>query len=349
MKVGVGIDPRLGLSREQERALVQESASMGYDSLWTPAGITGRSIFQTCRDWWEATTEVVADGLSVGTSVIPFPGWTVPSLAAESASLNDVTGGKFTLGIGLGGYPSEGFRKQLGLAYVPSVAYSRDYLQTLRGLFAGKTVDYDGRALTLHGVQLGIKSRAVPVYLAAMGPQMLRLSGECADGVTPNWCSPEQIAWMRERVAEGARGVGRDPEDVPFALYIRVCIDMDEQAARRAFATQVLGYAMARPGAPKDTGYRAHFGRMGFEEILSDLESRRNSGTPLAELVDAVPKELLLKVGYFGHASGAADALRRLSQDLDEAIVRLISVRAGDLDACLAAVRACRPDSWARA
>jgi alkanesulfonate monooxygenase SsuD/methylene tetrahydromethanopterin reductase-like flavin-dependent oxidoreductase (luciferase family) len=347
MKAGVGIDPRLGLSRAQQRTLVQQSARLGFESLWTPAGVTGRSIFQTCREWWEATTEVVAEGLSVGTSVIPFPGWSVPTLAAESASLNEVTSGKFNLGIGLGAYPSEGFRKQLGLPLVPPVAYTRDYLVPLRGLFAGETVDYTGKAVSLHGLQLGLKAPRVPVYLAAMGPQMLRLSGEAADGVTPNWSSPEQIVWLRQHVAEGARRAGRDPAEIPFAQYIRVCIDEDEEAARQAFAMQVLGYAMARPGQPKDTGYRAHFGRMGFEEILTELEARRDSGTPVAELVDALPKELLLKVGYFGRAAGAAEAFRRLAQGLDEAMVRLITVRSGDLEACLTTVRALQPAGWA--
>jgi alkanesulfonate monooxygenase SsuD/methylene tetrahydromethanopterin reductase-like flavin-dependent oxidoreductase (luciferase family) len=154
---------------------------------------------------------------------------------------------------------------------------------------------------------------------------------------------------MREHVAEGARRAGRDPGDVPFALYIRVCIDENEDAARRAFATQVLTYAMARPGAPKDRGYRAHFARMGFDEVLSELEARRDSGTPIAELVDSVPKDLLLEVGYFGRPSGAGEAMKRLSRGLDEAMVRLITVRSGDLEACLTAVRACQPETWARA
>ena len=178
---------------------------------------------------------------------------------------------------------------------------------------------------------------------------MLRLSGELSDGVTPNWSSPEQIVWLREQVAEGARRAGREASEVPFAQYIRVCIDEDEDAARRAFATQVLGYAMARPGQPKDQGYRAHFGRMGFEDILTDLEARRDAGTPVSELVDAVSPELLLRVGYFGHPAGAASALKRLSQGLDEAMVRLITVRPGDLEACLTTVRACQPTGWARA
>jgi alkanesulfonate monooxygenase SsuD/methylene tetrahydromethanopterin reductase-like flavin-dependent oxidoreductase (luciferase family) len=346
MIIGVGIDPRLGLSRAEQRTLVQEAAKLGYGSLWTPAGVTGRSIFQTCREWWQATTDVVGDGLRVGTSVIPFPGWTVPTLAAESATLNDITAGKFNLGIGLGAYPADGFREQFGLPLIPPVAYTRDYLSTLRPLFRGETVDYDGKGVSFHGLQLGIAAPPVPVYLAAMGPQMLRLAGKSADGVTPNWCSPEQIAWMRQQVSEAARQAGRSAADVPFALYIRVCIDSDADAARRAFASQVLSYALARPGQPKDSGYRGHFARMGFEDVLTRLESRRDAGASMSELVDDVPEELLRKVGYFGHASGAADALRELSKGLDEAMVRLIAVRSGDLDACLTAVRACEPSRW---
>jgi alkanesulfonate monooxygenase SsuD/methylene tetrahydromethanopterin reductase-like flavin-dependent oxidoreductase (luciferase family) len=176
---------------------------------------------------------------------------------------------------------------------------------------------------------------------------MLRLAGESADGVTPNWCSAEQVAWMRPHVAEGAKKAGRNPSEVPFALYIRVCIDDDEDAARRAFASNMLGYAMARPGQPKDAGYRAHFARMGFEDLLNDLEQRRDKGASLQELADLVPAELLLKVGYFGRAAGAAEAMRKLSVGLDEAMVRLITVRSGDLDACINAIKACEP-GWAR-
>ncbi|MBV9600464.1 MAG: LLM class flavin-dependent oxidoreductase [Chloroflexi bacterium] len=349
MKLGVGIDPGLGLSRDQQRELVQEAARLGYDSLWTPAGLTRRSIFQICRDWWQATTDIARGGLSVGTSVIPFPGWSVPTLAAESASLNEVCDGKFSLGIGLGAYPSPALIKQLDLPKLSPLTYSREYLQTLRPLFAGESVDFAGKGVTLHGVQLGIKAPPVPVYLAAMGEQMLRLAGECADGVTPNWCSPEQVAWMRKHVADGARQAGRSEHDVPFALYIRVCIGDDEDAARRAFATNMLGYAMARPGQSKTAGYRGHFGRMGFEEVLTDLEARRDAGAKVADLVDLVPTDLLRRVGYFGRPAGAPEAMQRLSKGLDEAMVRLISVRSGDLDACLTAIRACQRSGWSPA
>ena len=347
MIAGVGIDPGLGLSRAQQRTLVQESARLGFASLWTPAGLTGRSIFQICREWWEASTDVVAEGLRVGTSVIPVPGTSVVSLAAESATLNELTGGKFALGIGLGGYPSPGLRAQLGLPLVSTVEFARDYLSPLGTLFRGETVDFDGALVHLHGVKLGIAAPPVPVYLAAMGPRMLKLAGEQANGVTPNWSSPEQLDWMREQINAATREAGREPSDVPFAQYIRVCIDEDEDAARRAFGMQVLRYAMARPGQPKTLGYRAHFGRMGFDDVLNSLEARRDARADLAELVDELPEELLRTVGYFGRAAGAAEALRRLSRGLDEAMVRIISIHPGNLEACLNTVRACAPQGWA--
>src|ERR1700674_4705625 len=104
MKSGVGIDPRLGLSRSDQQALVQEAARLGYESLWMPAGIAGRSVFQTSVEWWGATTEVVPEGLGIGISVVPFPGWTVPTLAAESATVSEITVDKFFVGLVLGGH-----------------------------------------------------------------------------------------------------------------------------------------------------------------------------------------------------------------------------------------------------
>jgi alkanesulfonate monooxygenase SsuD/methylene tetrahydromethanopterin reductase-like flavin-dependent oxidoreductase (luciferase family) len=308
IRVGVGIDPRrLGLSRAQQKELVVECARLGYGSLWMPApGVAAPSVFQTSVAWWQATTDVVAEGLTIGISVIPFPGWTVPTLAAESATVSEITNGKFILGIGLGSYPSEQFRQEWGLPLVPPVALTRDYLCTLRGLLAGQKVDYTGQGVSLHGAQLGWKAPPVPVYLAAMGPQMLKLSGQLSDGVTPNWSSPEQIAWIRDQVSEAAR-----------------------------------------PGVPKDRGYRAHFGRMGFEDVLTDVEARHAAGTPVSQLVDAVPADLLLRVGYFGRAGGAAAAMKRLSEGLDEPIVRLVTVGSGDLEACMESIRACQPSGWA--
>jgi alkanesulfonate monooxygenase SsuD/methylene tetrahydromethanopterin reductase-like flavin-dependent oxidoreductase (luciferase family) len=169
----------------------------------------------------------------------------------------------------------------------------------------------------------------VPVYLAALGPQMLHMAGEVADGVLLNWASPEHIARSRQIVADGAAKAGRDPASAPLTMYIRVCVDPDVAAARLALGTQVLGYAMAPPGGPKTGGYRGLFTGMGFDGELTELEERRDRGEPLADLVDAAPDDLLHAVGYFGPADGAAAAYARLTAGLDETVVRIVTARPG--------------------
>ena len=106
--------------------------------------------------------------------------------------------------------------------------------------------------------------------------------------------------------------------------YIRICVDDDVDAARRAYTKALMGYALAPPGANKALGYRGHFARMGFDEALTELEDRRDRGASEEELIDAFPVELAKLVGYFGPASGAAAAFRRLAEGLDTAIVRVV-------------------------
>lgn len=338
MDIGVGLDSRLGLPLAELCELGREAADLGFDSAWTPAGGVP-DAFHVCAAWSLASN----NRLTTGISVVPAARmWTVPALAVQAATVSEISGGRFILGIGTGGY-GDAFWQSVGLPNRP-VAVMRDYLLTLRRLLAGETVTYDGPAIRLSGASLGTRVPRVPLYLAALGPQMLRLAGECADGVCLNWCSPAQIAWSRERAAEGARRAGRDPATVKLSMYIRVCIDEDEAAARRAFGLQVLSYALARPGASNQQGYRAHFGRMGFEEVLTRLEARRDAGVPLPQLVDETPEELLRTVGYYGRPQDAPAAFARLVGGLDEAIVRVITTRP-DVERVRLAMRTLRPEA----
>lgn len=158
---------------------------------------------------------------------------------------------------------------------------------------------------------------------------MLRLAGEVADGALLNWATPERIGASRELIDAGAARAGRDPGSVPMMMYIRICVDDDVAAARRVLGTQVLGYALGRPGIPDNQGYRGLFAQMGFGAELSALERRRDRGAALPGLVDAAPDEMLHAVGYYGPAARAPAAFARLSTGLDEAIVRIITARPG--------------------
>jgi alkanesulfonate monooxygenase SsuD/methylene tetrahydromethanopterin reductase-like flavin-dependent oxidoreductase (luciferase family) len=332
MMIGVGLDARLGLPFDQLRAAAREAARLGFESLWTPAGGVP-DAFHVCAAWSQDTS------LRTGISVVPAARmWTPLGLAAQAATLAQLSSGRFVLGLGAGGY-GPGFWASLGLPDRP-IAVMREYVTEVRDLLAGREVTA-GPILAREGASPGAPGwprsaslglaglPSAPVYLAALGPQMLRIAGEVADGALLNWATPERIAVSRERIDAGAARAGRDRGAVPMTMYIRVCIDDDVAAAREAFGAQVLGYAMGRPGTPQSAGYRGLFAQMGFDAELTELENRRDRGTAMPELVAAASDEMLQAVGYYGPAAPAPAAFARLSVGLDEAIVRIITARPG--------------------
>jgi len=345
MDIGIGLDATLNLSFADQAALAQEAARSGYTSIWTPEG-TGQDAFQLCAQRWAASCQVRPEGLTTGIGVSPVLYRTPLAFAMSGGTVSQLTGGRFIMGLGAGGAYRPRTRQTLGLPRLSTLALMRDYLLTVRSLVAGEEVTYEGEVVTLRGVKLAISPPPhTPVYLGALGPEMLRLGGELADGVCLNWCTPEQIAWSRARLAEGAARIDRDPRRVQVVEYIRVCVDQDVVVARRAFARSTMGYALGQwvpTERERRLGYRAHFERMGYTEALAELDQMRQQGAAPDEVADAFPPELLTRVGYYGPPEGAATAFRRLAEGLDVAIVRVVAARPG-MASVLAALHACRP------
>ena len=345
MEIGVGLDGGLRLSSEEQVELSREAARLGYTSIWTNEG-SGQDMFQVCAQRWAASREVVPEGIATGIAVSPVMYRSPVAFAMSGGTLSQLTGGRFYMGIGSGGAYRPRSRQSMGLPRLSALAMMRDYLITVKGLVDGEESNYQGDVVTLRGIKLDIDPPPqTPVYLGALGPEMLRLAGELADGACLNWCNPGQIAWSRERVAEGAARVGRDPSDVKMVEYIRICVDDDVDTARLAYAKATMGYAL---GAQVPTtrerglGYRAHFERMGFTEELAMLDEMRTKESSRDEVADAFSPELLSTVGYYGKADGAAGAFAKLAQGLDTAIVRVVAARPG-IESILAVMRACAP------
>ena len=247
-----------------------------------------------------------SSGLETGISVLPLQRWSADQLAAASRTALERTAGKFVLGVGAGNVRAAPIRKL------------RELSSSLRPALG-----------------------AARIYLGALGPRMLHLAGERYDGAALNWCSPQQTLWSRERVAAGALAAGRDPRDICIHQYIRVCVDADVAAARRALATMVLGYAMNRPGDDPTMGYRGHFARMGFDEILRELEALRLRGAEDGLLAERLPDELLARVGWWGRPEDAFAGFEALTAGLDVAVVRVVAAKKNDADCVRLAMRCC--------
>jgi alkanesulfonate monooxygenase SsuD/methylene tetrahydromethanopterin reductase-like flavin-dependent oxidoreductase (luciferase family) len=279
VEVGLGLDSRLGLSSAQLRDLAPEASALGYESLWTNAGVDYDPV-EMCVAWHERS------GLPTGVSVVPIARNPAPVLALAARTAHELSAGRFILGVGSGSVSER------------PIAAVRSYIDELRKI-----------------------AKDVPIYVGALGPQMLALAGRHADGAALNWCTPAQVAWSRERVGPRAK----------LIEYIRMCVDDDVAAARLALARQILAYALlVRPSGAR--GYRTHFERMGFASHLDELEAKRAAGVSEDELARAVPDEMLSALGYAGPAAGAAAAFKRLSAGLDVAIVRVLVARQGNVE-----------------
>ena len=191
MDIGVGLDASLDLSFADQADLSQEAARLGYTSIWTPEGM-GQDSYQLCAQRWAASRQVVPEGLTTGIAVSPVMYRTPVAFGMTGGTLSQLTGGRFIMGIGSGGAYRPRTRQALGLPRLSALALMRDYLITVRGLVRGEEVHYQGEVVKLQGIKLAIDPPPnTPVYLGTLGPEMLRLAGELADGVCLNWCTPE--------------------------------------------------------------------------------------------------------------------------------------------------------------
>ncbi|MBM4421389.1 MAG: LLM class flavin-dependent oxidoreductase, partial [Chloroflexi bacterium] len=259
MELGIAPAYDLGFSEDERVALVREAASLGYTQTWTNA--MAPAALDLLGKFWDAVR------LPTGTNVIATPGLDLAGVAAKAKALGERTGGRFILGIGGGHIGDPAYRARNGLG--APIATMRSHIEALR-------------------------AANVPIYLAAMGPQMLRLAGEAADGALPNWMDPPQLAWARARMAEGAAKAGRDPRSLRLVQFIRVTVDDDPAVARHSLAKNALVYAMGGTGV---SAYRAAMTRMGLDLPLTMLEAKRDAGATPDQLADLLPDDVLRRLG----------------------------------------------------
>jgi alkanesulfonate monooxygenase SsuD/methylene tetrahydromethanopterin reductase-like flavin-dependent oxidoreductase (luciferase family) len=231
-------------------------------------------------------------GLPTGISVVPAGGRPPAFYAEHARRAWEGTGGRFVLGVGSGGLQHAASRM-------------REYLAELRQLLPA----------------------GLPLYIAALGPLMLRVAAELGDGVLLNWCSAPQFAWSRSVVERAAAAAGRPVPVV--ASYIRTAVDPDPALARRTLTAAALQYALG------PVAYRRHFERMGLGD-----EPARLRANPDAE---AGP-EFLSAAGAAGAPGEVRPQLARLAQGLDVAIVRVLVTRPGDAESARRVLEECRLD-----
>ncbi len=230
MQLGVFIQaPTVDEMVDQAR----DVADRGISSVWSPQ-IFGVDALTTL-----AIMGREVPGIRLGTAVVPTYPRHPMALAAQARTVSQVTDGRFTLGIGLSHQIV--IENMLGMSFDKPVRHMREYLDVLVPLLNGQPVDAAGETLSFHGM-LDAPAPPVPVVVAALGTQMLRLAGRVADG-TATWMTGP--ATIRDHIAPtlsaAASDAGRPAPRIVAALPTCVTDDPDEARAKAGKAFEMYG------------------------------------------------------------------------------------------------------------
>ncbi len=151
----------------------------------------------------------------------------------------------------------------------------------------------------------------IPIYLAALGPKNLDLTGEIADGWLAIFFDPESAAGSITRIHAAARAAGRDPADIDICATVPVSIADDPQVA----ANRVRGHAalyIGGMGSAKTNFYHRTATEMGFGEQANEVQERFMS-RDYAGAGAAVPFEFIDRTSLLGHSERIAQRLARFA------------------------------------
>ena len=223
MKLGVSFD---GFTPYADAlAFAKEAAAAGAKSLWMADHLGYREPIVSCLGFASAVPDVAV----VPTAVSPYLRHPMPT-AMQMATLAEAAPGRVALALGTG---NPLFLAESGESVEKPVAVAREFIVALRALWSGQPVEQEAVRFRLRGARMMFTPPApIPIYLAAMKPQMLALTGKICDGVVLSaGLSPGFVRESLKHMASGAQAAGRDYDALHVAGYISFAASPDGRRA----------------------------------------------------------------------------------------------------------------------
>lgn len=309
MRIGMMVGSDKDRSRADRLAgLIEDGTNAeaaGFSSFWFPQ-VPGYLDALTAMALLGRATSTI----ELGTAVVPMQTRHPMIMAQQAVTTQEACGGRFTLGMG----PSHDWiiDGQLGIPYDRPVRMVRDYLDVLLAAFAGPgDVDVDNDTFRVHSPMNVADASPMPVLLAALGPTMLRIAGERADG-TILWMADERAIGdhIAPRITKAANGSGRGAPRIVAGVPVAVCAD-DEVDDARSMASEVLGHAHYSPNYVRLLEH-------GDAEDVGDTMAAGSEATVLNRLQryrDAGVTDLAARVVPVGRDPEAREATRKRTQE----------------------------------
>jgi F420-dependent oxidoreductase-like protein len=284
--------------------LVQEADRLGVYAVWTSEAYGSDAISPLA--WLGALTNRV----KLGTAIMQIPGRTPANAAMTAMTLQQISNGRFLMGLGLSGpQVVEGWH---GLSYAKPLTRTREYVAIVRTIFKREelltfdgqlyTLPYDGPDATGLGKPLKSTLEAtpdIPIYLAAIGPKNVALAAEIADGWLPIFFSPQKYDKIyKTSIEEGLKRSGKSPADFDIAPSVSVVIDDDLEVCYNALRPMLALY-IGGMGARNRNFYNDLAARYGYEDAAAEIQELYLAGCK-GEAMMAVPGELIDEVALVG-------------------------------------------------
>ncbi len=330
MKLGVSIGYwGMGVGAAEQLEIVKAAENLGYDSVWTAEAYGSDAA--TILAWLAGHTTKI----KLGSGILQMPARSAAMTAMTAATIDQISGGRFLLGLGSSGpQVSEGWH---GVRFARQLQRTREYVEVVRMALAHQKVEYHGETIDLplpdgpgKALKLTIQpvQKPLPIYLAVLGPKNVALAGEIADGWLPVFFSPEHTAELRVPLEAGAARAGRSLDAFRICPTVQVYIGDDADTARDVMRP-LLALYVGGMGSREQNFYNRLISSYGFEAAAQQVQELYLAGRR-GEAMEALPGELIDMVCMTGTREQARERIRAYQDAGVETLI--VSPMAGDVE-----------------
>ena len=327
--------PRIRINMD----LLKHGESLGFDSAWTAEAWGNDAV--TTATWVAAQTTK----LKVGTAIMQMPARTPAMTAMTATTLNQLSDGRFMLGLGPSGpQVIEGWH---GVPYGKPLARTREYIEIIRQIWAReKPLEFSGEHYQIPNNGPGTTGLGkplkcilhsdgpIPIYTASISPNGLKCAAEVADGVIPMMYDPDRYAELLKPSLEAGfakAGGGKSLASFDVMASCTVIISDDVEKAMVPVKANLAQY-IGGMGARDKNFYNDYAKRMGFEEAAVKIQNLFLDGQK-KEAMAAVPNELVDAVHLVGSKDKIRDRLQAWKEGNARGEIGTMQIGAGQPEA----------------
>ncbi len=293
---GLGTFISAGRSLQTAIDRVRLAESLGYDSTYV-THIAGRDSLTVL-----ATYAAHTERIRLGTGVLPIYSRTPAATAQTAATIDEASGGRMVLGVGVSHQVT--VEAWYGQSIDKPVAEMREYVGAMRAMFHGEDPPKGEKWPTKFRF-MGYDVRPeLPIYIAALSPNMLQLAGEIGDGVLLWLCDPPYVRdVVIPEVTKGRERAGKTLAGFDIVPAVPAAVTADRQATLDRMRGDLVTY-LSLPF------YRSMLERSGFETEIAGFDAGMAAGD-VERAKAAMSEPMLDSLGGFGGADEVRGAITR--------------------------------------